>query len=112
MSFQGKYQQLSALSDGESQTFRAVQVSTGRQVLIHQLTAGKVPPQQPDLASLIFKFLRSASEEDSRKLLDMGDEDGRVFVVTEDVACDMDDLAGLLYDCRPLYRAQGSFVKQ
>ena len=90
MSFQGKYQQLSALSDGESQTFRAVQVSTGRQVLIHQLTAGKVPPQQPDLASLIFKFLRSASEEDSRKLLDMGDEDGRVFVVTADVPACLD----------------------
>lgn len=86
MSFQGKYEALSALNDGETQSFRAREVSSGRSVLIHRLAAGRTPAGQPDLAFLIFQFLRSASAEEARYLLDMGEDDGRVFVVTIDAA--------------------------
>jgi hypothetical protein len=85
LSFQGKYQILATLGDGEAQSFRAIQISTGRKVLIHHLTGGKPPAGQPDLTSLIFNFLRSASPEESRNLLHMGEEDGRAYLVTEDV---------------------------
>ena len=83
--FQGKYEVLSALSDGESQSFRARQISSGRPVIVHHLAASRTLPPQPDLASLIFRFLRSASAEEGRNFLDMGEEDGRIFVVTADV---------------------------
>ncbi len=84
MSFQGKYEVLSALSEGEVQSFRARQVSSGRLVLVHHLAAGHTPGLQPDLASLVFLFLRRASVEQSRHLLDMGEDEGRIYIVTAD----------------------------
>jgi hypothetical protein len=86
VSLQDKYRIQSALNDGESQSFRAVEISSGRSVLIHRLGTGRTPPGQPDLAFLIFKFLRSASTEQSRYLLEMGEDEGRIFVVTADAA--------------------------
>lgn len=85
VSFQGKYQALSALSKGEFHSFRGHQVSSGRAVLIHHLAAGQTPPPQPDLATLIFHFLRSAPPEESRHFVDMGEEAGSIYVVTADV---------------------------
>ena len=84
VSFQGKYEVLSALSEGEVQSFRARQVSSGRLVLVHHLAAGHTPGLQPDLASLVFLFLRRASVEQSRHLLDMGEDEGRIYIVTAD----------------------------
>lgn len=86
MSFQSKYQILSPLSDGETQSFRAREVASGRTVLVHYLVTGRSAPGEPDLAFLIFKFLRSASAEAGRHLLDMGEDVGRIYVVTTDAA--------------------------
>ena len=85
MDFQGRYQILEMLSDGEARTFKAVQTSSGRIVLLHQLWGERTPPDQPDLASLVFGFLRRATAEEMKSLVDMGEEAGRVFVVTEDM---------------------------
>jgi len=85
MDFQGRYQILEMLTDGEARTFKARQTSSGRTVLLHQLWVERTPPHQPDLASLVFGFLRRASAEDMKVLIDMGEEGGRVFVVTEDL---------------------------
>ncbi len=85
MSFQGKYEILSTLSEGEAKSYRAKKISSGRPVILHHLAANQATAAQPDLASLIFKFLRAASKEASRNFLDMGDEEGRVFIVTADV---------------------------
>ncbi|MGA2984971.1 MAG: hypothetical protein ABSG32_14255 [Terriglobia bacterium] len=85
MSFQEQYQILSAQNDGECRSFRALQIASGQPVLIHHLDADRTPPHQPDLESLIFKFLRGASAEERQHFLDMGDDEGRVFVVTADV---------------------------
>lgn len=84
MSFQGKYQILTALGEGESQSFRARQVSSGRMVILHHLAAGQASSRQPDLPSLVFSFLRNATPEKSRELLDMGEEEGRIWVATVD----------------------------
>ena len=85
MDFQGRYQILEMLSDGEARTFKALQTSSGRIVLLHQLWEERTPPHQPDLASLVFGFLRRATAEEMESLVDMGEEASRVFVVTEDL---------------------------
>ena len=85
MDFQGRYQILEMLRDGEARTFKARQTSSGRVVLVHQLWAERTPPNQPDLASLVFGFLRRATAEEMKSLVDMGEEESRVFVVTEDL---------------------------
>ena len=73
------------LRDGEARTFKARQTSSGRIVLLHQLWVERTPPNQPDLASLVFGFLRRATAEEMKSLIDMGEEESRVFVVTEDL---------------------------
>ena len=85
MDFQGRYQILEMLRDGEARTFKALQTSSGRIVLLHQLWVERTPPNQPDLASLVFGFLRRATAEEMKSLVDMGEEESRVFVVTEDL---------------------------
>jgi len=85
MDFQGRYQLLEILSDGDARTFKAIQISSGRSVLLHHLWAERTPPNQPDLASLVFRFLRHASADEMKVLVDMGEEGGRVYVVTEDL---------------------------
>jgi hypothetical protein len=85
MDFQGRYEIQEILTDGEARTFKALQTSTGRSVLLHQLWVERTPPNQPDLASLVFGFLRHATADEMKILVDMGEEDGRVFVVTEDL---------------------------
>ena len=85
MDFQGRYQILEMLVDGEARTFKARQTSSGRTVLLHQLWAERTPPHQPDLATLVFGFLRRATADEMKVLIDMGEEAGRVFVVTEDL---------------------------
>ncbi len=84
MSFQGKYEILSTLGEGESKSYRARQISSGRPVILHHLRADRTATAQPDLANLVFEFLRTASKEASRNFLDMGDEEGRIFIVTAD----------------------------
>jgi hypothetical protein len=85
MDFQGRYQILEMLTDGEARTFKALQTSSGRTVLVHQLWVERTPPNQPNLPSLVFGFLRRATADEMKVLLDMGEESGRVFVVTEDL---------------------------
>jgi hypothetical protein len=85
VSFQGKYRVQTALGDGETKSFRGLENSSGRPVLIHHVVPDRTPPNQPDLASLILKFLRTATSKESENFLDMGEEEGRLFVVTADV---------------------------
>ena len=85
MSFQNKYQIQSVLSDGEFRVFRALEVSSGRNVLIHHMAFAQGPLLQSDFAVLIFRFLRSDPSPESQYFLDMGEEDNRAYVVTADV---------------------------
>ena len=90
MEFQGRYQILELLNDGEAKTFRARQTSSGRAVLVHQLWTERTPPNQPDLASMFSSFLRRATAEEMKVLIDMGEDAGRVFVVTQDLPIFLD----------------------
>lgn len=85
MSFQGKYQILQTLRDGEVRCFRAQEIASGRSVLVHQLWPERNPPHQPDLATLLVEFLRTAPVEISGHILEIGEESNRGFVVTEDL---------------------------
>jgi hypothetical protein len=84
VSFQGKYQILASLGAGEAQSFRARQHSSGRSVILHYFAVYQAPARQPDLPSLIFSFLRNAAAERSQQLLDMGEDEGHIIVVTAD----------------------------
>jgi len=97
MDFQGRYQLLEMVSDGEARTFKARQTSSGRAVLLHQLFAERTPPRQPDLAALFFAYLRRATAEEMKLLIDMGEDAGRVFVVTQDLP--------IFYDLRQWLRS-------
>ena len=85
MPFQGRYQILEMLSDGEARTFRALQISSGRILLLHELWAERTPPNRSDLASLVLGFLRRATADEMKILIEVGEEGGCVFVVTEDL---------------------------
>jgi len=73
------------LRDGEARTYKVLQKPSGRTVLLHQLWVERTPPHQPDLTSLVLAFLRRATVDEMEILVDMGEEAGRVFVVTEDL---------------------------
>ena len=85
MSFQGKYQILHILSDSEVRCFRARQIPSDRTVLLHQLWPERNPPNQPYLASLLTEFLRIAPAEISGHILEIGEDNNRGFVATEDL---------------------------
>lgn len=57
MSFLEKYHVVSMLGAGETNSFRAQEISTGRHVVVHQLVSGQPSPQQPDLMSMIYTYL-------------------------------------------------------
>jgi hypothetical protein len=100
--FQKKYQIQAALSGGEVRVSRGLQLSTWQSVLIHQFAAGQASSQGPDLASLLFKFLRSDVGEKARDFIDMGEDDGAVYVVTTDVpeCLDLRRWLGSMLDAR------------
>jgi hypothetical protein len=85
VSFREKYQVVGPLGEGECQPFRALQIPTGRPVLVHHLPTQNASSDHPDLESLIFGLLRGASAAQRGRFLDMGDDEGHTYVVTADV---------------------------
>src|ERR1039457_3995555 len=55
-----KYQIVSMLGTGETSSFRAQEVSTGRPVVVHQFLRGQTSVNQPDLMSMVLKYLSRA----------------------------------------------------
>ena len=85
MSFLEKYRIDSKLGEDETLSFRAVDVSSGRQVLLHQLLHGRTPENQPELTALVFKYLPGTGTPGTEYFVEMGQDEGRVFIVTADV---------------------------
>jgi hypothetical protein len=79
-----KYQLLQMLQDGETRSYLAEEIATRRSVYVHQIFNELRPPNEPDMPSLVFAFLRSAPPEETRHFLDMGRDDYRVCIVTAD----------------------------
>src|SRR5579863_8878345 len=85
MSFLKNYYVVSLLAEGETKSFRAQEIATGRTVLLHQLLRERTVSGQPDLASMVLKNIPGTGAPGSEHFVDMGQDDGRVFVVTADV---------------------------
>ncbi len=83
MGFLGKYELLEVISDEDARTFNARQVSSGRPVLVHQLAGGPNRANQIDLLKMVLRYLRSASPLSLGQVLDMGEEEGTTYLVTE-----------------------------
>ncbi len=78
MDFYQKYELIDPLPGEGTKSFRARQISSGRDVAVHLLTGGKNPENDALLARL-----RTLPPESLRKLLEVGDNDGVTFVATE-----------------------------
>jgi len=76
----GKYEVLETVEGGGLRTFKARQVSSGRTVLCHDLSSG---PNVMQLVRLVVRHLRGAPTRDRSLILDMIEEDGSVYLITE-----------------------------
>jgi hypothetical protein len=84
MDFRRNYEILELVTEGETKTFRARQVSTGRPVLVHQLL-NPVPAGQADLNSMVLRFVREAPPESLAQVLDMVEHENSLWIVMGDL---------------------------
>jgi hypothetical protein len=77
MDFYRKYELSDPLSGEGTRSFRAKQISTGREVSVHLLVGGKTPGNEALLARL-----RGLPPQSMGKLIEVGDHEGTTFVVT------------------------------
>ena len=78
MDFYQKYELIDPLPGEGTRSFRARQIASGREVAVHLLTGGKSAENEALLARL-----RTLPPESLRKLLEVGDNEGVTYVVTE-----------------------------
>jgi hypothetical protein len=78
MDFYQKYELIDPLPGEGTRSFRARQIVTGREVAVHLLVSGKTGENDTLLSRL-----RALPERSLRKLIEVGDNDGTVFVATE-----------------------------
>ncbi|HXW15509.1 MAG TPA: hypothetical protein VEN79_13455, partial [Terriglobia bacterium] len=97
MSFLEKYELVSMLSASETNTYRALEILTGRPVLIHQFLRGQTSPSQPDLISLVYANLPGTGTPGTEHFLDSGEDGDQVFIVTSDVPECLDLRGWLLF---------------
>lgn len=84
MSMLSKYQLIRIVRIGETKTYLAEESATHRTVYIHQIISEQAPPNEPDLTSLVSAFLHGAPTEESQHLLDMGEDENRICIITAD----------------------------
>jgi hypothetical protein len=70
-------------NDAESKSFRAREIATGREVLVHILFGGKGPGGQEPLLNVLLQRMVDASPEKRRQVLEISDYKGMPFAVTE-----------------------------
>ena len=78
MDFYQKYELIDPLPGEGTRSFRARQIATGREVVVHLLTGGKTP-----VNDALLTRLRMLPEASLRKLIEVGDNEGTTFVATE-----------------------------
>ncbi len=84
MSFQERYRLQEIISEKEAKVYRAVQVATGKKVLVHQVFGERTPTGCKGIVTLIFQQSLSPAQKGPTPILDMGDFEGHIYVVTED----------------------------
>ncbi len=77
MDFYQKYELIEPLTGEGTRSFRARQRATSRTVSVHLLVGGKTPENESLLARL-----RGMPPQSMSKLIEVGDNDGTVYVVT------------------------------
>src|SRR5580658_1754895 len=78
MDFYQKYELIDPLPGEGTRSFRARQIASGREVAVHLLVGGKSAENDTLLTRL-----RALPEPSLRKLIEVGDNDGTIFVATE-----------------------------
>ena len=78
MDFYEKYELIDPLPGEGTKSFRARQIASGRDVVVHVLVGGKTAENEALLGRL-----RNLPPEALRKLLEVGDNEGVTYVVTE-----------------------------
>src|ERR1019366_10374168 len=77
MEFTQKYNLIELLAGDGVQSYRAVQMSTGRDVAVHLLVGGNAPANEALLVRL-----RAMQPQSMAKLIEAGEHQGNTFVVT------------------------------
>src|SRR6185437_2465749 len=78
MDFYKKYELIDALPGEGTRSFRARQASNGREVSVHLLVGGRTPQNDALMARL-----RAMPPQSLAKLIEVGDNEGVTFVVTQ-----------------------------
>lgn len=76
MSFLEKYLIVAKLEVPETMSFQAQNTLTGQAVLLHQLLPGRTPPDEVELATLVFKYLANPGAPGDRTLFGNGRRGG------------------------------------
>src|ERR1019366_6735827 len=77
MEFTQKYNLIELLAGDGVQSYRAVQMSTGRDVAVHLLVGGNTPANEALLVRL-----RAMQPQSMAKLIEVGEHQGNTYVVT------------------------------
>ncbi len=78
------------VNDGESKTFRAREIATGREVFVHIIYGGRSQGREPLLNAVLQRSM-DPSPEKRRQVIEIDDHKGMPFAVTERIP----DFAGL-----------------
>jgi hypothetical protein len=83
VSFLSKYEIGDQITDGEALTSKARVIASGREVLIHELPIGPDRTRGMDLLRMIHRNLRSLPPNAHNPILELGEHEGRMYLVTE-----------------------------
>jgi hypothetical protein len=72
-----------AANDSESKTFRATEIATGREVLVHLLFGGKPAGGGESLLSILMRRVTDATPDKRAPILEISDYKGMPYAVTE-----------------------------
>lgn len=77
-----KYENAEAVTGGQAKIFRAREISSGRPVLLHQLSSQADPGRQQHLLALTLRYLSSGSSQNPVRAVE--EHEGSLWVITED----------------------------
>lgn len=73
------------IAEGETKTFRAIQVATHRPVLLHQLSSNPRSGRQLHLLALVLRYSSGLRQGSASPILEIEEQGDSVWVITEDL---------------------------
>jgi hypothetical protein len=83
VTFLSKYQLGELILEGEARTSKARELSSGREVLVHELPTGADRGRGTDLLRMIHRYLRTLPPKVRNPILELGEHEGRMYLVTD-----------------------------